>query len=95
MTEGGFLVELQAKDPAHNRWRFYRIEAGRNLFGDWAVRLTYGRIGSRGHTKTLTAPDAAGAAQLVRACLKRRKSAPKRIVVPYQVIEKFDPENWT
>jgi predicted DNA-binding WGR domain protein len=94
MTGKLFHIELQARDPERNRWRFYRIEAGRDLFGDWVVRLTYGRIGARGQTKTQVAPDAAAAAKLVRACLRRRQSAPRRIGVAYEVRAKFDPHRW-
>jgi hypothetical protein len=60
MTGEVFHIELQARDPERNRWRFYRIEAGRDLFGDWVVKLTYGRIGARGQTKTHVAPASGG-----------------------------------
>jgi predicted DNA-binding WGR domain protein len=95
MTGELFHIELQARDPSRNCWRFYRIEAGRDLFGDLVVRFHYGRIGGKGQTRTHTAPDAEAAAQLVRACLKRRQSSPKRVGVAYGVKEKFDPDNWT
>ncbi|MBT9100574.1 WGR domain-containing protein [Methylovulum psychrotolerans] len=74
-----FRIELQACDPARNLWRFYMIEAERDLFDDLIVRLHYGRIGTRGQTKTHIVADTAEAMRLVRACLKRRQSAPKRI----------------
>ena len=45
-----FSILLEACDPERNRWRSYRIMAGQDLFGDWVVELTYGRIGSRGAT---------------------------------------------
>jgi hypothetical protein len=40
-----YSVLLEASDPARNRWRSYHIAAGQDLFGDWVVELTYGRIG--------------------------------------------------
>jgi hypothetical protein len=41
-----FRTELQACDPARGIFRAYCIEAGMDLFGDWLVDVTYGRIGS-------------------------------------------------
>jgi predicted DNA-binding WGR domain protein len=93
MTER-FHIILEASNPERHHWRFYRIEAGRDLFGDYVVTLTYGRIGARGQTKTHVVPDAEAGKKLVRATLKRRQSAPKRIGIAYQVREKFDPEGW-
>jgi hypothetical protein len=30
------------------RFRAYRLEAGTDLFGDWMIDITYGRIGTKG-----------------------------------------------
>lgn len=90
-----FRIELYACDPGRNLRRFYRISAERDLFGDLIVTFNYGRIGTRGQTKTHMVPNAAEAVRLVRACLKRRQSAPKRIGIAYEVRAKFDPDQWT
>jgi hypothetical protein len=37
-----FTALLEARDPAHGRFRSYRLEAGADLFGAWIVELTYG-----------------------------------------------------
>lgn len=95
MTGEVFRIELEACAPERNHWRFYMIEAGRDLLGDLVVRVHYGRIGGKGQMKTHVVPDAEAGARLVRACLKRRQSSPKRIGVPYQVRAKFDPDCWT
>lgn len=42
------MVSLRNIDPAKNRWRFYSVEIGRTLFGDWSLTREYGRIGSPG-----------------------------------------------
>jgi predicted DNA-binding WGR domain protein len=68
-----FRIELQACDPARNIWRFYVIEAERDLFDDLLVTFNYGRIGTCGQTRTHIAPDAAEVVRLVRGCLKRKK----------------------
>ena len=83
-----FTILLEARDPARNRWRAYRIAAGQDLFGVWIVELTYGRIGARGHTKTVAVEDEAAARHYVQRCLKRRATAPKRIGIGYKVIQK-------
>lgn len=62
-----------------------------DLFDDLIVILNYGRFGTRGQTKTNIVPDTAAGIKLVRDCLKRRISAPKRIWVAYVVRAKFDP----
>ncbi|BAU94036.1 hypothetical protein MPPM_5431 (plasmid) [Methylorubrum populi] len=90
-----FSAHLEACDPAQNRWRSYRVEAGRDLFGTWVVAITFGRIGAtRGRTVTYIAGDELGAQRLARACLQRRASAPRRIGVPYVTRELIDPEGW-
>ena len=80
--------------PATRRFRAYRIDAGTDLLGDWLVDVTYGRIGSRGRTVRYVADDEAAARKIIRHCLQRRATAPKRIGVPYQVRELADPGRW-
>ena len=75
-----FAARLEACDPARDCYRAYRLEAGIDLLGAWLVEATYGRIGSRGRT--------------VRHCLQRRATAPRRIGVPYQLRELYDPDQW-
>lgn len=81
-----FSIRLEARDPARNVWRAYRITAGQDLFGDWIIELNYGRIGTRGRTKTVLVADEAAARNYVQQCLKRRKSAPRRIGVAYKTV---------
>jgi len=89
-----FHIELHACDAGRNLMRFYQIAAVRDLFDDLIVTFNYGRIGTRGQTKTYIVPTADEAVRLVRACLKRRQSAPKRIGIAYEVRTKFDPDKW-
>jgi predicted DNA-binding WGR domain protein len=42
------MVSLRNIDPPKNRWRFYSVEIGRTLFGDWSITREWGRIGSPG-----------------------------------------------
>lgn len=89
-----FRVRLEACDPERGCFRAYRIDAGTDLLGEWLVDVTYGRIGSRGRTVRYLPGDQAGARKLVRQCLQRRATAPKRIGVGYQVREIDDPGRW-
>jgi len=80
-----FAIHLEARDPARNIWRSYGITAGQDLFGDWIVAMNYGRIGSRGTTKTVLLSDEEATRRYVRQCLKKRENAPKRIGIDYKV----------
>lgn len=82
-----YNIQFEARDPARNIARSYRIVAGQDLFGDWVAELTYGRIGAKGRTKAVLAADEAAARRYVRQCLNKRKSAPKRIGVDGPDIE--------
>lgn len=89
-----FTALLQARDPARDCFRAYRLEAGPDLFGSWLVEATYGRIGTPGHTVRHVAGDEAAARKIVRHCLQRRATAPRRIGVAYQLRELHDPGQW-
>lgn len=89
-----FQIRLEACDPARGHFRAYRIEAGTDLFGDWLVDVTYGRIGSRGRMVRYVAADEAGARNIVRHCLERRATAPRRIGIAYRICEQLDPGRW-
>jgi hypothetical protein len=90
----GFSLTLEARNPARNLWRAYHISAGTDLFGDWLIDLTYGRIGARGRTLRQTAPDQAEARRLVRDCLRRRRTAPKRLGIPYRITQIDGDQDW-
>ena len=89
-----FRAELQACDPARGIFRAYRITAGTDLLGDWLVDVSYGRVGARGRRIRHVAASQQEARKIVRHCLQRRSTAPKRIGVPYQFRELSDPGRW-
>ena len=82
-----FAIHLEARDPSRNIWRAYSITGGQDLFGDWIVVLSYGRIGAKGQTKTVMLPNEEATRRYVRQCLKKRENAPKRIGIGYTVIK--------
>jgi len=44
------VAYLEARDPARNIHRAYSIAYGQDVFGNWVVETTYGRIGGKGRT---------------------------------------------
>jgi hypothetical protein len=74
------IAYLEARDPTHNVHRAYSIAYGQDLFGNWIVEITYGRIGA-GRTIVDNEDEALN---YVQKSLKCRQSAPKRIGVGYE-----------
>lgn len=78
------VAYLEARDPTHNIHRAYSIAYGQDLFGNWVVETTYGRIGGKGRTLVTVVDNEDAALKYVQKALKRRQSAPKRIGVGYE-----------
>ena len=89
-----FSTRLQAEDLTLNRRRAYQLEVGRDLFGDWRVEVTFGRIGARGRTLSYHLESEDDARRLARTCLRRRASAPRRLGVSYCELARYDPHDW-
>jgi hypothetical protein len=89
-----FTVTLEARYPAIGRFRAYRLKAGTDLFGDWLVEITYGRIGTSGRRIRSTVQDETQARELVPETLRRRATAHKRIGVSYRFCQLSDPHQW-
>ena len=71
---------LEARSAVHQRYRAYAIDVGRDLFGAWLVDMSYGWIGTTGRSKIRSFATIEGAQDQVRACLRKRATAPRRIV---------------
>jgi predicted DNA-binding WGR domain protein len=78
------VAYLEARDPARNIHRAYSLAYGQDIFGNWVVETTYGRIGGKGRTLVMVVNSEDEALQYVQKALKRRQSAPKRIGVGYE-----------
>lgn len=89
-----FSVTLEARNPDRQHYRSYTVSAGRDLFGAWIVEIRFGRIGCAGTLVTYSATDETAARKLVRQCLARRRGAPKRIGVPYQITDATAAGDW-
>ena len=90
-----FRALLEARNPERDCQRWYRVEAGTDLFGVWLVDVSYGRIGTRGgrHIRYAVA-DETEAKDLVSKTLRRRATAQTRLGVGYRVRELADPHQW-
>ena len=86
-----FRITLEARNPARQCFRQYRVEAGTDLFGVWVVEISSGRIGTAGRSRSYVLRDEGGARHLAQSILKRRASAPRRIGVAYHIRELIDP----
>jgi predicted DNA-binding WGR domain protein len=70
---------------AHRCFPSYEIELGADLFGAWMVEMSYGRIGALGRSKVRSFSTTNEAQAQVRACLRKRTTAPRRIGVAHRV----------
>ncbi|WP_020565893.1 WGR domain-containing protein [Methylosarcina fibrata] len=78
------VAYLEARDPARNIHRAYSIAYGQDLFGNWIVETTYGRIGGKGRILVTIVNNEDEAIKHVQKTLKRRESAPKRLGTAYK-----------
>jgi len=72
-------VYLRKINPTKNMARFYHVDLAPNLFGEFAVLRSWGRIGTQGRTmiETCGSVDAArqSAGRIVRIKLRRGYAA--------------------
>jgi predicted DNA-binding WGR domain protein len=87
-------IRLEARSSAHRCHRAYEIAVSADLFGAWLVEMSYGRIGALGRTKARSFASADEAAAQVKACLRRRASAPRRIGVAYRLRSAVQTDEW-
>ena len=80
-------VTFEAHNNERNHHRRYEIRLGRDLFGDWTVSLCYGRTKQGGQEVRIAGSDAERLRGCIRASLRRRLSAPKRIGCEYRLKE--------
>ena len=78
-------IALEAHHDEMNRHRRYVVEVGRDLLGDWAVTIRYGRVGEPLRALQFGSPDEARMRRVVREHLRRRLSAPRRIGCAYRL----------
>jgi predicted DNA-binding WGR domain protein len=80
-------VVLRACDPSLDRYRSWSIEAGKDLFGNWMARVSFGRIGCNGRTIAHEFASEDEVRAFVRKGLRRRQTAVRRLGVAYRVVD--------
>ncbi len=76
-------IELSAHDPTRGLARRWQVVAYRDLFGTLLVETQWGRIGRAGQRLVRAFADETTAIAHVRALLRRRAGAVRRIGVAY------------
>ena len=76
-------IDLEAVNPARSCHRAYRVTLTEDLFGAFIVETRYGRIGAKGHALSQSFLTESDARHFMQSCLKRRKSAPRRLGTGY------------
>jgi predicted DNA-binding WGR domain protein len=71
-------IYLEARNPARNVMRGYRITLSRDLFGVYLVEARFGRIGTYGNTLTRSFDTEALARGFMDQCLARRRGSLRR-----------------
>lgn len=76
-------IELFALDAARGVRRRWRVAAYRDLFGELVIETMWGRLGRGGQRLMRRFEDESDALRYVNQLLARRRSAVRRIGVPY------------
>ena len=79
------FISLKAIDKRLNRQRWYTISRSPELFGLEIIELSWGRMGSAGRSRRLSAAPPKDASKTVRKTLARRSTAKERIGVDYSL----------
>ena len=97
--ENLLTLVLDAHNPERNHHRRYEVSVGRDLLDAWTVAIRYGRTGLAGQQRRYASPDPALLRDVIRACLLRRLSAPRRLGCGYRLVgceaaAGLDPDDW-
>lgn len=84
--QAGWNILLQAKHPAKNIYRWYTLRVDQNLFGEWCLFISYGRIGQRGQSKQSQWSELAVLMAQMKSILRKRLTATNRIGCNYEII---------
>ena len=77
------FIWLEAVDLGRIIARPYAIALSQDLFGSAIVQFSWGRIGTRGQSRTVSFAARQDADRFVAQLLRRRAGAPRRIGVGY------------
>lgn len=77
-------IYLEARNPARNVMRAYRITLSEDLFGAFLVETRFGRIGTFGRLQTNSFDTEVLARSFIERCLSRRRGSVRRNGAPYE-----------
>ena len=80
------FIWLEAIDRPRNIARRYSVALTRDLFGRSIVEFSWGRIGTRGQSRTVSFAQGSEAERFIALLLRRRAGAPRRIGVAYREV---------
>lgn len=88
-------LRLEAHSDEANHHRVYVVMVGRDMFDRWSLRICYGRTGQPLCERQFGSGSEEEVRTLVRAHLRRRLSAPRRIGCAYRLrsLEMVDSEH--
>lgn len=78
------FIWLEAVDQQRNIARRYSVALTRDLCGSSIVAFSWGRIGTRGPSRTVSFAQGSEAERFIALLLRRRAGAPRRIGVAYR-----------
>jgi predicted DNA-binding WGR domain protein len=78
-------IAFEAHHAEQNHHRRYEVRLGRDLFDAWTVVIRYGRTGQGGQERRYASSEPDAMRAVIRTCLRRRLSAPKRIGCKYRL----------
>ncbi|MDP3936206.1 MAG: WGR domain-containing protein [Alphaproteobacteria bacterium] len=84
--QSGWNIRLHAKHPQKNIFRWYSLRVDQNLFGEWCLSISYGRIGQRGQSKQYQWSELALLMIQIKAILRKRLNATNRIGCNYEIV---------
>lgn len=84
--QSGWNLQLHAKHPPKNIFRWYCLRVDQTLFGEWCLSISYGRIGHRGHTKHYYESNITALTSKIKPILRRRLNATNRIGCNYEIM---------
>ena len=80
------LIRFEAHGHEPYIARFYWIDVGRNLFGQFQLMVNYGRIGTPGQVRHFIFDDFKELSAKLQQTLKKRLTAERRIGCCYRLI---------
>ncbi|EMB15073.1 WGR domain-containing protein [Rhodopirellula europaea] len=92
-------IAFEAHNDERNHHRSYQMDVGKDLFGDWTLKISYGRCGRGKQVQSIAATDEKQLKRVLRERILRRMSSRRRIGCDYQLVDvdcsaELAPSDW-